>query len=66
MHQQSTETVLGAIAKVSPPVTVLVANAAGMGLQDWVWVTAIFYTVLMSAKLIWDWMIKPNLRKRDP
>ena len=60
------ETLLGAAAKVSPPVTVLVANAVGMGLQDWVWVTAIIYTVLMSAKLVWDWMIKPNLRKRDP
>lgn len=66
MHQQSTETLLGAIAKVSPPVTVLAANAAGMGLQDWVWVTAIIYTVLMSAKLVWDWLIKPNMRKRDP
>ncbi len=66
MHQQSTETLLGAIAKVSPPVTVLAANAAGMGLQDWVWVTAIVYTVLMIAKLVWDWLIKPNLRKRDP
>lgn len=66
MHQQSTETLLGAIAKVSPPVTVLAANAAGMGLQDWVWVTAIIYTVLMIAKLVWDWLIKPNMRKREP
>jgi len=64
MHQQSTETLLGALAKVSPPVTVLVANAVGMGLQDWVWVTAIIYTVLMTVKLIWDWLIKPNMRKR--
>ena len=63
---QHTETLLSAAAKVSPPVTVLAANAAGMGLQDWVWVTAIIYTVLMSAKLVWDWLIKPNLRKREP
>jgi hypothetical protein len=66
MHQQSTESLLGAVAKVSPPMTVLAANAAGMGLQDWVWVTAIVYTVLMTAKLIWDWLIKPNMRKREP
>lgn len=66
MHQQHTESLLGAIAKVSPPVTVLAANAAGMGLQDWVWVTAIIYTTLMIAKLVWDWMIKPHIRKRDP
>jgi hypothetical protein len=63
---QHTESLFSAAAKVSPPVTVLAADAAGMGLQEWVFVTAIIYTVLMIARLIWDWMIKPNIRKRDP
>ena len=63
---QHTESLLSAGAKLSPPVTVLAADAAGLGLQEWVFVTAIIYTALMIARLIWDWLIKPNLRKREP
>lgn len=63
MHQQSSESVLMVAAKVSPPATVLAASAAGMSLQDWVWAATLTYTVLMICKLVWDWIIKPNLRK---
>jgi hypothetical protein len=49
---QHTESLFSAAAKVSPPVTVLAADAAGMGLQEWVFVTAIIYTVLMIVKLL--------------
>jgi hypothetical protein len=66
MHQQSSESMLTVAAKLSPPATVLGASAAGMTLQDWVWAATLTYTVLMIAKLVWDWLIKPNLRNRDP
>ena len=62
MHQESSETILGAAAKLSPPATVVAAGAAGMTLQDWVWAATLGYTLLMTAKLIWDWLIKPNLK----
>lgn len=62
---QHTETLMSAAAKVSPPVTVVAASVAGWNLQDWVLSATLAYTVLMIAKLIWDWLIKPNMRKRD-
>lgn len=66
MHQQHTETLLGVVAKLSPPATVIAASSVGMTLQDWVWGATLVYTALMIAKLVWDWLIKPNLRNRDP
>lgn len=66
MHQQSSESALTVVAKLSPPATVLGASAAGMSLQDWVWAATLGYTLLMTAKLVWDWLIKPNLKRRDP
>lgn len=63
---QHTETLLGVAAKLSPPATVIAASSVGMTLQDWVWGATLVYTVLMIAKLVWDWLIKPNLRNRDP
>lgn len=58
-HQQHAESVMGVVAKASPPVTVLAASAAGWNLQDWVWLATLTYTALMIAKLLWDWIIKP-------
>jgi hypothetical protein len=63
---QHSETLLSAGAKLSPPVTVAAASVAGMSLQDWVLTATLIYTLLMLAKLVWDWLIKPNLRKRVP
>lgn len=63
MSQSHAETALGAAAKLTPPAGVLTAAAAGMSLQDWVWAATLAYTVLMIAKLIWDWLIKPHLKK---
>lgn len=56
---QHAETFLGVVAKVSPPVGVVAASAAGMTLQYWVWAATLAYTLLMTLKLIWDWLIKP-------
>lgn len=64
-HQQNMETVGSAIAKLSPPAGVVAVQAAGWGLQDWVLVATLAYTVLMIGKLVWDWLIKPNLKRQD-
>ena len=58
------ETFAGAAAKLSPPASVVMASAAGWNLQDWVWGATLLYTVLMIAKLIWDWVVKPNLKPK--
>ena len=63
---QHTESLAGAGAKLFPAVAVSTAEVVGMSLQDWVLTATLIYTLLMLAKLIWDWLIKPNMRKRDP
>ena len=60
----SSETLLGAAAKLTPPAGVITAAAAGMTLQDWVWAATLTYTVLMIAKLLWDWIIHPAIKRR--
>lgn len=62
MHQQGSESLIGAAAKLSPPASVVAASAAGMTLQDWVWAATLAYTLLMTAKLVWDWLIKPHMK----
>lgn len=64
-QSQHAESLMGAAAKLTPPAGVVAASAAGMTLQDWVWAATLVYTVLMIAKLVWDWLIKPHFRK-DP
>lgn len=61
-NQHHTETLMGAAGKLSPPIGVAAASVAGMSLQDWVLAATLLYTVLMIAKLLWDWF---KGRKRD-
>lgn len=44
-----------AAMKVSPPLAVAAAGAAGMSLQDWVYAVTILYVVLQSGYLVWKW-----------
>lgn len=60
----STESLSGAIAKLSPPAGVLGAQAAGWNLPDYAALAALVYTVLMTAKLLWDWIIHPAIKRR--
>ena len=64
MSQNHSESILAAVAKLSPPVGVVGAAAAGMTLQDWVWAVTLAYTLLMTAKLLWDWIVHPAIKRR--
>lgn len=64
MTHQNAESLLVAAAKLSPPVTVVVTAAAGVDWQGVVWQLTALYTVLMTAKLVWDWLIKPWIKPR--
>lgn len=63
-QSQHAESIGTAVLKLTPPAGVVTAAAAGMTLQDWVWAATLVYTSLMTAKLVWDWLIKPFLAKR--
>ncbi|WP_332823277.1 hypothetical protein [Stutzerimonas kunmingensis] len=65
MSQNHTESLLAAAAKLTPPVGVVGAAAAGMTLQDWVWAVTLAYTVLMTLKLLWDWIVYPAVKRRQ-
>jgi len=58
-QSQHAESLFGAAAKLTPPAGVVAASAAGINWQTIVWQLTAVYTVLMIAKLIWDWLLKP-------
>jgi hypothetical protein len=60
----STESLAGAVAKLSPPAGVLGATAAGWNLPDYAALAALVYTALMTAKLLWDWIVHPAIKRR--
>lgn len=41
--------------KASPPVAVIAATAAGMSLQDWVFVLTLLYLGVQIGWLLWKW-----------
>lgn len=54
---------LGSVAaKASPPIGVLAGAAAGIDWQKWVWVVTFLYIGLQLGLLIWDRIVKPNLK----
>lgn len=55
MRQEAAETLGGATAKATPVLAVAGASFAGYSLQDWVYITAILYSLLLSVKLLHDW-----------
>ena len=43
-------------AKAAPPVTVAAAHyILGISLSDWVLISTLIYTVLLTANLLWKW-----------
>jgi TRAP-type uncharacterized transport system fused permease subunit len=52
---------VGAITKVSPPVSVSAMALAGVSLQDWVLILTAIYTVLQIG-----WFIYSHLIKKTP
>lgn len=66
-HHQLTggvsEYVTGGV-KTAPPIAVAAADLAGMSLQDWMYVAAIFYTVLQAAHLIYKFVTERAEKRR--
>ena len=50
-----TRAVTNEVAKSAYPVIVASSTVLGIGLQDWVYVTAIAYAALQSGFLVWKW-----------
>lgn len=47
---------LSDVIKSSPPVTIGAVSAAGVSLQDWVYIATLFYLALQVAYLIWKFL----------
>lgn len=53
-----------AAAKLSVPATVIGAQAAGWGPQEWVYVATIAYLVMQAAYLAWRWHREWKAKRR--
>lgn len=51
-HSQGAGEYAGALGKAAPPIAVSTAAIAGLGLQDWVFIATLAYTLLQIALLI--------------
>jgi hypothetical protein len=49
-------------SKLTPSVSAAGLTAAGVSLQDWVYIVTLIYTVLMTAHLIYKWNKERNGR----
>jgi hypothetical protein len=58
------EPILLAVAKLAPPVTVVVTAAAGVDWQALVWQLTALYTAIMITKMVWDWLVKPWIKPK--
>jgi len=66
MSNEITQFVDGSL-RVAPPLTVSVASVFGLGLEEWMYISTIVYTVLQGAYLAYQWRraINRNRRKRN-
>jgi hypothetical protein len=51
--------------KASPPLTVVGLSVAGVGLQDWVLLLTLIYTIIQIYLLVRDKVVLPYLEKRN-
>ena len=63
-HTEVGQAIAGAAIKLTPPAGVLGAYVSGWHLPDFAALSAIVYTLLMTAKLLWDWIVGPLWRER--
>lgn len=66
MSNEVTQVVDGAL-RASPPITVSAASVFGLGLEDWMYIATIVYTVLQGSYLAYHWRRshKRNRRKQN-
>lgn len=69
MQQQTGETIAGAAAKLSPPVTVSLASIGGYQVSEVVMIVTLVYTIAMLIHKVWQIcadVIDRSERKRRP
>lgn len=54
MANTATQVVDGGL-RVAPPVTVSAASIMGLGLDEWMYIATILYTVLQGSYLVYKW-----------
>ena len=54
MSNEVTQFVDGAL-RAAPPITVSAASVFGLGLEDWMYIATIVYTVLQGSYLAYHW-----------
>ena len=66
MSNELTQLVDGAL-RTAPPITVSAASVFGLGLEDWMYIATIVYTVLQVSYLAYHWRLshKRNRRKQN-
>lgn len=60
MSLASTGEYIAVATKASPPLAVSAVTSAGIGLQEWVYIVTIIYTVLMIANLVYKFIRDRN------
>ena len=60
MSNEVTQVVDGAL-RASPPITVSAASVFGLGLEDWMYIATIVYTVLQGSYLAYHWRRQATL-----
>ena len=63
MPNEITQAMDGAL-RVAPPLTVSAASVFGLGLEDWMYIATIVYTVLQGAYLAYQWRRSHNKQRR--
>ena len=63
MSNEITQAMDGAL-RVAPPLTVSAASVFGLGLEDWMYIATIVYTVLQGAYLAYQWRRSHNKQRR--
>jgi len=66
VSNELTQLVDGAL-RTAPPITVSAASVFGLGLEDWMYIATIVYTVLQVSYLAYHWRLshKRNRRKQN-
>ena len=64
MSDTMTQVVDGGL-RVAPPVTVSAASILGLGLEEWMYVATILYTVLQGSYLVYRWRVSHKKRNKE-
>jgi len=67
MSNEVTQAIDG-VLRAAPPITVSAASVFGLGLEDWMYIATIVYTVLQGSYLAYQWCSthkRKNRRKQN-